>query len=185
MDLANTKDAEGNYIFAGSQTNTQPYSHNSVYGGATAPQATTYAGDATARYAQIDANHYVQTNDTLTGVMGAGTASDLLQTIDNLAAGLNNGTATQAAISNAFAVLTSARSNLRVVEANVAGRQVDISSTQTSIQSQLNADQSALGKIKTLDQAAAIIELQTRQTSLQAAEQAFSLTSKQSLFNYL
>lgn len=184
-DLANSQDSSGNYLFAGHQTDTRPYSHASVFEGASAPQATTYAGDAGIRRTEIDAGRYIQTNDNIDTVLKSGTGSDLLQSLDNLAVALRDGTATQTDLDNAYSLMTGALDSLRAIQSSVAGRQLEIAETQASGKALLNNDKDALGEVQDLDMAAAIIELQLRQVSLQAAENAFSLTAKQSLFNYL
>jgi flagellar hook-associated protein 3 FlgL len=56
VSLGNTRDANGDYIFAGSQTTTQPFSVKPGGGFA-------YAGDNAQRFLQIDANRTLATND--------------------------------------------------------------------------------------------------------------------------
>ena len=46
-------------------------------------------------------------------------------------------------------------------------------------------EKNALSDMTQVDQAAAIVELQSRQTTLEAISRAYSLTSGLSLFNYL
>jgi flagellar hook-associated protein 3 FlgL len=184
-DLANSKDSGGNYIFAGHESDTRPYVHNSVYDGAVAPQTTTYLGDTGVRQAEIEAQRTLQTSDNLNTVLGAGTANDVLQAIDSLAAGLRAGTATQTDLSNFETLMNGAQSTLRVMQASLAGRSVELAETQATTASLLTVDLDALSSIQDIDKAAAIIELQQRQIALQAAQSTFVLTSKQSLFSYL
>jgi flagellin-like hook-associated protein FlgL len=47
------------------------------------------------------------------------------------------------------------------------------------------AEKNMLSDITQVDKAAAIVELQSRQTSLEAISRAYSITSGLSLFNYL
>jgi hypothetical protein len=49
----------------------------------------------------------------------------------------------------------------------------------------MTLESNALGDLQQLDQAAAIMRLKTRQTSLEAAERAYAMTSSLSLFSYL
>lgn len=56
LSLSNTQDSNGNYIFAGSKTNTQPFSENASGG-------FTYAGDAAQHFVQIDSSRQIATND--------------------------------------------------------------------------------------------------------------------------
>ncbi|WP_165873500.1 hypothetical protein [Parasulfuritortus cantonensis] len=183
--LANYKDSSGNYLFSGFQTDTLPYEHASVYEGAASPQSTTYYGDTGVRKTEIEAGRYLQTNDTLDTVMQAGTTNDLLSSLDQIATALRDGTATASDFTSATDLVSSALSNLRMIESDVSGRYVELTSTQESTTSLLQNDQNALSKLTELDSAAAIVELQQRQVTLQAAENTFSLTSQQSLFDYL
>ena len=56
LSLANTQDSNGDYIFAGSQTSTQPFSQNASGG-------FSYSGDSAQRLIQIDSNRQVASND--------------------------------------------------------------------------------------------------------------------------
>lgn len=184
-DLANSKDSAGNYLFAGYQTDTQPYAYDAVFEGAAAPQVTTFAGDAGQRQLEIETGRYVRSNDSVESVLQSGTNNDLLRRIDDLAVALRDGTVTQTDLNDAYALMTNALGALRETQSSVAGRQLEVKDTQDLSRSLLAADQDALGELTKLDTAAAIVELQLRQVTLQAAESAFGLTSKQSLFSYL
>jgi flagellar hook-associated protein 3 FlgL len=186
-DLANSQDSSGNYIFSGFSTSTQPYVHTAIYGTGTATSsASTYQGDNGLRQVQIGQGQTVQSNDNLSSVMQSGSASDLLQTIDQTAADLkNNSVNLQTQLNNAYSVITTALGNLQNVQAGLAARQQQVTSQQTTTQQLQATNQDALANLTQVDQASAIVELQMRQTSLQAAESAFASTSKLSLFNYL
>jgi flagellar hook-associated protein 3 FlgL len=56
LSLGNTRDSNGEYIFAGSQTATQPFTQ-------TPTNTFTYAGDSAQRFLQIDSSRQVATND--------------------------------------------------------------------------------------------------------------------------
>lgn len=56
ISLGNTRDSNGEYIFAGSRTTTQPFTQ-------TALDTFTYSGDAAQRFLQIDSSRQVATND--------------------------------------------------------------------------------------------------------------------------
>jgi flagellar hook-associated protein 3 FlgL len=177
-DLANSQDTNGNYIFSGFKTSTQPY------------DGTSYNGDNGLRYVQIAQGQTVQANDNLNSVMnaGSGTPSDLLQTLQQTAAALQSNTVTQTQLTDAYTSVTNALGSLQSIQASLAARQQQVQSQQTATQQLQNTNQNALGNLSQLsdtDKASAIVELQMRQTSLQAAESAFASTSKLSLFNYL
>ncbi|MEJ2632699.1 MAG: flagellar hook-associated protein FlgL [Acidihalobacter sp.] len=56
LSLGNTRDSNGEYIFAGSQTTTQPFTQ-------TPTNTFVYAGDSAQRFLQIDSSRQVATND--------------------------------------------------------------------------------------------------------------------------
>ncbi|WP_144143682.1 flagellar hook-associated protein FlgL [Paraburkholderia sp. BCC1884] len=64
MTLANSTDAQGNYLFAGYQSQSQPYSTNSA-------GAVTYSGDAGAPSVQVTDSHNVQTGDNGTSIFNS------------------------------------------------------------------------------------------------------------------
>jgi flagellar hook-associated protein 3 FlgL len=135
---------------------------------------------------QIGQGQSVQANDTLQSVMQSGTASDLLQNLDQVAADLQNNSATlQTSVTNVSQILTAAMNSVQNIQASLAARQGQVNNQQDAVNQLLTANQNALSNLTAVDQASAIVELQTRQTSLQAAENAFSQISKLSVFNYL
>ncbi len=196
--LVNTIDPAGNYIFSGFETGTEPFIHTQV-----APDddndpsthatsaATTYNGTAYPgglRYIEIDKGRTLQVNDNLDYVMQAGTASDVLQAIDQVAIDMREepGTLyTQADIDAALTVITAALDRLADIETRIAAAQTELADTQAMVQTLLAQDQNALNTLIDLDDAAAIIELQTRQTTLEAASQAYATIAGMSLFDYI
>lgn len=197
-DLANTRDPSGNYIFSGFETGTQPFTHTQVAPDTDANPlthavsgATTYNGTPQPgglRYVEIDSGRTLQVNDNLDSVFQAGTASDLLQALDQVAIDLREDPATllsQADIDAAVTAIDTALDGLGAIERRLAAAKLELEDVRKSTQALLNEEQNALGAIQELDQAAAIIELQRRQTTLEAAQRAYARTSELSLFNYL
>ncbi len=185
-DLANTRDPSGNYLFSGFKTSTEPFQHTQVAPGPGTSSGTTYAGDTGTRSIEIDLGRRIQVNDNLdVGVMRAGEPNDLLQGIDQIAIDLRTPTLTQAQLDAAVTRLNLALDDLGLIERRVAAAQQEIADTQAVTRAILNEEKDALGRLVELDQAAAIIELQRRQVTLEAAQRAYARTSGLSLFNYL
>lgn len=193
-DLANARDAGGNYLFSGFETSTTPYAHTPVYDPtSSAPAvslASTYAGDEGTRRIEVDQGRYLQANDSLTPVMQVGVAgSDVLQLLDQAAVNLRDTTITTAALQTsmdtAYNALTAAMGRLDDIQGALAGRQVELADAKKSTQQMLAIGKDALGELTQVDEAAAIVELQQRQVTLQAAENAFARTANLSLFDYL
>lgn len=183
--LANTRDPSGHYIFAGHQANTEPYQHTQAAPGPGPSTPSTYLGDAGVRRIEIDVGRSVQVSDNLNSVFQSGAAADLMQAIDQIAIDLRSPSLTQAQLDSAVVRLNQALDDLGLIERRVAAAQIEIADTQAVTRTLLNEEKNALGKLTELDQAAAIIELQRRQVTLEAAQRAYARTSGLSLFNSL
>lgn len=194
-DLANTRDPEGRYIFGGFNTGTVPYSHVQAYGTATtdSPKATyggtPYGASATApagvRSIEVATGRNIQVNDNLDVMFQSNQANDVLETLDQLAVDLSQPTLTQAQLDDALAKINTALAALGKMESRIAAAQVELEEVGTATRSLRAQEQGALSDLLQLDRAAAIVELQSRQTSLEAAQRAYAQTSQLSLFSYL
>jgi len=188
LGLANTRDPSGNYIFAGFETATIPYDNAADFVTLPVPQ-TTYAGTPAPggiRNIEVESGRFVQANDNMDQVFQHGVVgSDLLQELGTAITKLATNSITQADIDGYVAVFDSALSKLGLIEHRVAGALTEIKDLRASTQALLLNEKNALSDMTQVDQAAAIVELQSRQTSLEAISRAYSLTSGLSLFNYL
>lgn len=192
--LANTRDPAGNYIFSGHKTATQPYTHTQVAPddddnpstGATSGLAT-YSGDNGIRQVEIDVGRSIQVNDNLDEVMRAGSVDDLLRDLDQVAIDLREtpGLLTQADIDHGVAAINAALDRLGRIERRIAAAQLEVAASQATTKALLNEERNALGALTELDQAGAIIELQRRQLTLEAAQRTYARTAGLSLFDYL
>jgi flagellar hook-associated protein 3 FlgL len=197
-DLANSKDSGGDYVFSGFETATQPYLHTPAYPTVPADSPDTlyqgtYPASAGLRTIEVDNGRRIQVNDNLAGVFQVEDPAaapdpahlDLLEAMDQAAITLSDPNAAQADLDAAIAVVNTALQRLETVQTRLAGRMVslnDIKESQLALKLQ---DQNALGALQDLDEAAAIVELKQRETTLQASMQAFASISELSLFNYL
>jgi flagellar hook-associated protein 3 FlgL len=210
LDLANTRNPAGDYIFGGSATNIKPYANAST----TVPLPTTFDGVAPpgpvvlseTREVAIGVGHKVQVTDSMAYVLSftdaeAATGSAIVDAADplfvpatgrhdvlqNLAHAIINlpGAVTDANMKSYLDILDVALSKLELVQHRVAGALTEIKDVRKSTESLLLAEKNALSDMTQVDKAAAIVELQSRQTSLEAISRAYSLTSGLSLFNYL
>jgi flagellar hook-associated protein 3 FlgL len=210
LDLANTRDPSGNYIFGGHDTDDAPYD-NPLDGTAT---ATTYDGTpigsltdpAGTRNIEIGPGRYVQINDNLNLVFQASEQDDLggaivgsvidpaanpdvdlLQQMDEAVAKLANDTAppTDAELSGWMTRLDSALTELMNINYRVAAAYGEVGDVRATSKSLMVQEQNALTDIQALDKEAAIMELQLRQTTLEATQRAYAKISGLSLFNFL
>jgi flagellar hook-associated protein 3 FlgL len=185
LDLANTRDPSGNYIFGGFDTVNRPFA-NPLDGTLT---ATTYGGTPNpggTRSIEVEVGRFVQVNDNLDAVFQHGVAgSDLLQELDDAATNLDGATVTQADITGWMALVQTALGNLDAISYRVTAAHGEVDDVRTTSKALKLIEQNALSDLQSLDKASAILELQTRQTALEAAQRAYAMTSDLSLFNFL
>jgi len=205
LDLLNTRDPSGNSIFAGFETASVPFVNTSLdippsvsatqYNGTAAPGGT--------RNVEVENGRYIQANDNLADVflftdanivdpVQGGASHDVLE---NLAHAIINlplnvgatGVAvlTEADLKGYRDVLDVAMRKLERVQHRIAGSLTEIEDLRTTTQALLLNEKNALSDLTLTDTAAAIVELQSRQTTLEAISRAYALTSGLSLFNYL
>lgn len=181
LSLANTKE-QGKYLFAGTQTQTKPFTD-------TAPPAgpITYAGDAGAIILDVTANTSVSTNvagsTAFFGTGGQGSPTDILQAVTDLRDGLatNNTTLIQTAAAN----IQSAFENLNQVRTDLGGRQAELlglkdmlSGFNLSLQNLQNTQQDT-------DYAKAAVEFSSDQAIQSASLSILAKANRQNLFDYL
>jgi flagellar hook-associated protein 3 FlgL len=140
--------------------------------------------------AQVTLTGTPATGDSL-GVTPSGNQS-LFTTVQNLVSAMQTGASSPAAIpalNNAVAAalnnIDQAISQTSTVQASVGGRLNTITtqqSVQTSQQTQL---QQSISSLQSLDYASAITSLDSQNTTLSAAMQAYTLTQGLSLFKYI
>lgn len=188
LNLANAKNANGEYMFAGFKGNTQPFSKD-----ASNPGAYAYAGDANSRSIQIDSARQISDGDPGTNVFGVptgaapaavpapGAINNVFEAIGKFAADLKANTPVKASlddISKALDNVTSTRASIGA-RLNTLDRQA-----QTHADSALEL-KSTLSSLQDLDYTEAISRFSQQQLSLQAAQQTFTQVKKLSLFNYM
>jgi flagellar hook-associated protein 3 FlgL len=209
--LANTQDSDGNFIFAGDNAKVQPYVTvvpKPAAGAAPPPptpfpasytQVVKYQGATSGEnFIEIEPGHQVQVSDLGTDVFGNifETLYNLKQMVDvagsdpetdpNFAGDVNDAfTLSQADVDTALANLDAVLNKVGVVENRIVGAQLDVGTAQKTTKAYLNLDLDVLSSLNQLDQAEAIVQLQSRQTALEAAQRAFVRTTGSNLFDYL
>ena len=177
--LANTKDANGEYIFSGHEVTTQPFTE--------APAGTfNYQGDNGQRSVQVGESRFVAVGDPGTDVFmnvpysGGGNQS-IFETIDKLATDFENNTFSANSITDVQAAID----NVVNVRAKIGAR-LNALDTQRNVNDELTLQsQKTLSGIQDLDYAEAISRLNLQMVGLQASQQAFTRIQNLSLFNYL
>jgi flagellar hook-associated protein 3 FlgL len=180
LGYANSRDANGDYLFAGSKAGAAPFQN-------TPPVA--YVGDGFQLKIAISEKRSIDVSDPGDYVFSMGTPNDPFAAIDQLITDLTNPALTGSAYTNAIgaglAQLDAALGQMDVVGNAVAHRVSEIEAAQNVATDARLRMQDELQRIESVDLQQAAVELQLQQVTLQALQQAFAKTSQLSLFNFL
>ena len=183
MQLANTQDSSGAYIFSGTRQDQAAYVQD-------ASGNYVYQGNDAQRSVNIGPARTVATNVTGGDIFGSGSSS-LMSLVNGIASALQ---APQTAATSATLQQTLA-DGLNGLDSAMT----QVSNAQTAVGTRLNAiDQqntingdtsvqfkSMLSQVQDLDYAGAITQFNLQMTGLQAAQQAYTKIQGLSLFNYM
>jgi len=182
MTLANTS-YQGQYIFAGTQTSSAPFSTSS----ATTPATKSYAGDTTATFLSLPNGQKIQLNVPGSQIFQGAGAKDVFAALNNLIADYSTGTVDQAQAANDTAALTSSLnyvSQQRVMIDNSITSLSAASEAVTNEKTQLTVAQTNLMQADVAQLATSLSLAETQQTALQAVIVQLSAASN-SLFSKL
>lgn len=179
IQMANSKDADGEYLFSGFKTDTEPFSDDGSGN-------FTYAGDQGQRNLQIGANRQVAVGDSGDEVFmkiddGAGGVSSMFEILHDFMLDLeaNNPSATT------LARLDSAIDSVSNTRATIGARMNTIDSQRNANDSFSLILQENRSDLEDLDYAEAISRFEQQLLALQASQQSFVKVQGLSLFNYL
>lgn len=201
LGIANTKNANGEYIFAGYATDTQPYAKGPAFDVTIVPgipvDSYPYFGDKNQRNIQIGPSRFVADGNYgeqvfgISDVLSSDTApldpanaqspKNLFEIVSKLSASFKNDAPSDVSLTE----LDSALERIVAVETTIGARMNALDS-----QENINADyilemQTITSEIGDLDYAEAISKFNLQNVALQAAQQAYSRVQNLSLFNYL
>ena len=179
LQLANTKDGNSEYLFAGYQTGTQPFSHdgNGNF---------SYAGDQGVREVQIGATRTIATGDAGADVFlhvddGAGGVDSMFAAVYDFAIDLESNTPSGVTLTR----LDSALESLSTTRAAVGARLNAIDQQRNVNDAYVLSLQQNRSSLADLDYAEASTRYQQQLLALQASQQTFVQLQGLSLFNYL
>lgn len=178
MNLANTRDGQGNYVFSGFQTTTPPFVQTAA--------GVQYQGDQGQRLIQVDATRQMAINNPGQGVFQGG-GQDMFKTLSDLITQLNTPgtTGLSAALSTANSDFVAALDNVSTVRASVGTRMKELDSLDNAGSSKDLQYSQTLSVLQDLDYTKALTDLSRQQMTLEAAQKSFMQTSDLSLFKYL
>ena len=185
LSLANTRDSNGNFLFAGSRVKQPAFAE-------TANGSPVYMGDQTRMNVRVGDQQNIPINRTGTDAFvpvarmdkdGTTVGVGFFQVMDNLITGLN--TANGNDIRRGAGELDNLQQGLSLAHAQV-GTNLNMVDQQTSIieDTTLNL-KSTLSSIEDLDYASAITKMNQQMLSLEAAQASFAKVSQLNLFNYI
>lgn len=180
LSLANTSFL-GQYIFAGSQGSTQPFTQTP--GTLTTPATTTYNGDTAVQYTTTENGQKIQTSvagSTVFNAPGSSVFLALNRIVSDFTSGAN--AATIAADSSS---LTSALNTVSDQRGLVDTSLAQVQTTSTYAQTDATQQAAALSSLVAVNTAQVATRLSNTETQAQALESVIAGLEKGSLFDYV
>ena len=185
LSLANTKDTNGNYLFAGSKVTQPPFV--SVAGGS--PQ---YVGDQTRMKVMVGENRSMPINRTGTDAFvpvnrtapdGTSQGVGFFIVMDDLIKGVN--TSDRPKMQGGLGELDTLLGGLSMARANIGSGLKGIEQQTSVIEDTVLNLKTTLSSVEDLDYASAITKMNQQMLSLEAAQSSFAKISQLNLFNYI
>jgi flagellar hook-associated protein 3 FlgL len=185
LSLANSKDSNGNFLFAGSKVNNPPFV--SVAGNS--PQ---YVGDQTRMNVRVGENRSMPINRTgtdafvpVTRTLPDGTQQGVgfFNVMDDLIKGVNN--SDRPKMQGSLGELDSLLGGLSMARANIGSGLKGIDQQTSVIEDTVLNLKSTLSSVEDLDYASAITKMNQQMLSLEAAQSSFAKISQLNLFNFI
>lgn len=179
LGLANSRDAMGNYMFAGYQTDAPAFSKDLLTG------VVQYDGDLGQRLLQVDSTRQMAVNTPGQTVFQGG-GQDVFDTLNDFIALLQTpGVPSAANLATINSNVGLALDNVLTVRASVGTRLQELDSLDNlGIDRDLRYSET-LSEIQDLDYAKALTQLSQQQVTLEAAQRSFVTVTGLSLFNFL
>jgi len=177
--LSNTQ-VQGKYLFAGTQTQTQPFSGPSA-------GPITYAGDAGLINLNVAVGTSVATNipgsTVFFGSGGQGSSTDLFKAVTDLRDGLNANSTAQ--IQTAYTNLQGILSSVTQIQTDLGGRQAGLTDLQSMLSGFNLTLQGLQNNVQDTNYPDTLTQVSSDTTVQSATLSTLAKTNQQSLFNYL
>jgi flagellar hook-associated protein 3 FlgL len=178
LQLANTRDANGEYLFGGYRSDTPPLVHDGVGG-------FSYQGDEGQRVLQIGDARRVATGDPGSVFMNipaaAGGSTDIGAVLYRVASNFTAGNRDP----NALDDLDQAIERISITRSSVGARMNAIDEQKTANESFGTAVEQVRSNLEDLDYAKAVSRFKQQLAALQASQQSFMKIQNLNLFNFL
>ena len=182
VSLANTTNAQGTPLFAGSQ-GTTPVTQNAD-GTVTVNDTGNTISIPISDDTSVAPNNTAQ--DVFGGIQTSSGTSDLFSILTNLVSGLQAGGSTAAsAASTAVSSLSAALDHVSNAQASVGAREARLTLVSSSMTDMATTRETQRSALEDTDVTSAVTDLQKTMTILQATQASFTKLTSLSLFNYL
>ncbi|MGI9135082.1 MAG: flagellar hook-associated protein FlgL [Rhodoferax sp.] len=196
LSLSNSRDINGNYIFAGSRVGQAAFATD-------ADGSVVYQGDQTQMQVAVGERRSVAINRPGTHAFarvvrsdssGTSTGVGFFQSLDDMVAAVNGQTADGTSLDPTIAAANRQRSlgeadsllqGMVLAQASVGSDMKVVEQQGSILQDTTLSLKTALSNIEDLDYASAITQMNKQMLSLEAAQSSFAKISQNSLFNYL
>lgn len=199
VNLANSRDGNGRYIFGGTKSTTQPFTLNasadsSVDYNVSTNSYVTYNGNDAQQTLQVGSSQFVTLNESGSGLFmqvkdssGTATGASVFDAVQNMIEYLNTPGADPSSTE-----YTTALSNISAAMDTIAVRQASVGARESALEGMTNVASERdsnyteeLSNLQHLDYTKAASDLAQKKLQLEAAQSAFSATAKLSLFSYI
>lgn len=177
-DIANTKSPNGDYIFAGTKTDTQPIVKDAATG------KYTFAGNSDQREVRVAESMSIPANQTADAIFG-----DVFNTLDSVVKDLRDpaieGSSLKDSVTSAQTELKSSLNSINRAMTEVGGHQNSLTMISGSHDDNKLINDKLIGEVKDLDYSEAILQLKTQMAALQATQMTYSKVQDLSLFKMI
>lgn len=181
-DTANSKNPNGDYIFAGTKTDTQPITKDSATG------KYVYNGNGDKRMVKVAESMSIPANQTAEDIFFNG-GSDIFNALDKTIADLRNpaieGASLTASVTAAQSDIDGTLKSINQIWTDVGGQRNALTMVQGSHADNKLVNSKLIGDVKDLDYSEAILELNSQMAALQATQMTYSKVQNLSLFKLL
>lgn len=193
VNLANSTDGNGQYLFSGAKGDTAPYAYVLVdpEGPEDGPKTWKYQGSDNERLVQVDQTRQMNSADTGLKIFApGGDEENLFNVLDKMVAALRAPQTDAAAadqyrdaLDQTMRDIDSIYDNILSVRSSSGTRMNEISALEASGSGRILDYKKQLSELEDLDYYTAITQLQLRTSALEAASMAFQKIQNTSMFN--
>ena len=179
--IANTQDANGDYLFAGDNVKVAP-----IVESTTTPGTFAYTGDQGVREIQIGTARKIASGDNASDVFmnvafSGGTPQDIFQTIADYASSLEANAPSMVFLTD----IQAGQESVLTTRTKIGARLNSIQTQRDDNEGRILRSEVAISRLEDVDFAEAISRLSLQLTSLQASQQAFGRIQNLSLFDHI